>query len=143
MKISTSCVVLAFAIFSMASCVSKANLSKFKCGRVLTEKELDKLSKTSYKDYQTDDLTQLAALTTLVNKTVGDSLEHEVFFREKTATSLTMEIFGVEVPMQIEKTACEIFSKRELKLPHNLKILFHKYLNGGASSEFLIGVANK
>ncbi len=143
MKFKTSFIFLALVVFSVVGCVSKASLSRFKCGRVLTEKELDKLSRTSYKDYQTADIAQLAVLTTLVNETVGDSLEHEVFFREKTATALTMEVFGVEAPLQIEKTACEIFNSKELNLPHNLKILFHKYLNGGASSEFLIGVANK
>ncbi|MCF8244078.1 MAG: hypothetical protein K9J37_02845 [Saprospiraceae bacterium] len=143
MKIRTSFIFLALTAISMAGCVNKANQSSFKCGRLLSDKELEELSKTSFKDYQAEDLAQLAELTNLVNEMVGDSLEHEVFFREKTATSLAIEIFGVEAPLQIEKTACEIFSNRELNLPKNRKILFHKYLNGGASSEFLIGVANK
>ena len=115
----------------------------FKCGRILTEKELVRLSKSSYKDYGDDDFETLATLTSLVDEMSSDTIEHEVFYREKSTKSLTMEIFGVEVPLQIENIACAIFQMKDLKLPGEQKILFHKYLNGGKSSQFLIGVANK
>ncbi|GEM_PF-2622019 len=143
MKLKTSFFVFAILSLSLAGCVNKAPHTTFKCGRLLSEKELVRLNKTSYKDYKTEDLELLAALTTLVNETSGDSLEHEVFFREKTASSLTMEVFGVEAPLTIEKVACSIFGRTDLKLPAEQKILFHKYLNGGTGSEFLIGLANK
>lgn len=143
MKFKKSSFVLAFAILSLAGCINKSNQSTFKCGRLLSDEELVELNKTAYKDYQPEDLDKLATLTTLVNEINEESAPHEVFFREKSATSLTLEIFGVEAPLQIEKTACAIFGNKELKLPRNVNVVFHKYLNGGAESEFLIGVANK
>jgi hypothetical protein len=137
--------IIAISLMLLAgTCKSKADsMSVFKCGRILTEKELVRLSKSSYKDYDEIDFEKLAALTALVNEMSGDSIEHEVFFREKSPKSLTMEVFGVEAPVKIENIACAIFQKKDLKLPAEQKILFHKYLDRGANSKFLIGLANK
>lgn len=85
----------------------------------------------------------MAELTTLVSKLNSDSLEYEVFYLEKSSTRLVLGVFGVDNAEQIEKTACGIFEGKDLKLPKEKWLLFHKYVNGSAGSEFLIGISNK
>ncbi len=139
-----------FSILAVAGCLifgacgtNKSGQSKYKCGRGLSATEIGQISTAGIKDYSDEDLNNLAELTTLVSKLNSDSLEYEVFYLEKSSTRLVLGVFGVDNAEQIEKTACGIFEGKDLKLPKEKWLLFHKYVNGSAGSEFLIGISNK
>ena len=143
MNQSFSILTVLVCLLMMACGTNKSGQSKYQCGRGLTSTEIGQISTSGFKGYSDEDLEILANLTTLVTQLNGDSLEYEVFFFEKASTRLVLGVFGVEKAEQIEKTACAIFERKDLKLPKEQWLLFHKYVNGNAESEFLIGISNK
>lgn len=137
--------MLAFSVclFMVACGSNKSGQAKYQCGRGLSAAEINQINPAGYKDYSDGDIRDLADLTTLVFEVNGDSLEYEVFYFEKSSSRLVVGIYGVDKAEQIEKTACAIFNSKDLKLPKEQWLLFHKYVNGYSESKFLIGMSNK
>ncbi|MBI5917212.1 MAG: hypothetical protein HY842_17715 [Bacteroidetes bacterium] len=140
MKINR-CVFCWLAGLALFGCAGNGTASKFKCGVLISESEVDKLAKNSFKNYLPQDLDLLGNFTGLVNEVNGKTSEYKVFFNAKADNLLVLDIYGIVADSSIEHTACSIFSQGDAARSREIKLLFHKYPKGGGGET--VGLKNK
>lgn len=135
--------IIASILFLISCNTSNLIDNKFTCAQKLSDKELNNLKSNNFKDYSDSDLELLADITTLIIKSNGDTSEFEVFYNRKTDTSLTIDIYGLEIVKQIDKTVCDLKNTNEIDLPNHMNLLFHRYVNGYDDGGIIVGLSIK
>jgi len=117
--------------------------ANFSCGEQLSGKEINTFNHSGVSGYTDEDLSTIAEITDLVIHHFGDTSENEVFYNTKLPNSLAIEIYGVEQLSDIDSISCKIFNSKSLKLPNDLTLLFHKYVNGANDGGIVAALRRK
>jgi len=76
-------------------------------------------------------------------KANGDSIEFEIYYKTYTKDSLTLDIFGFQDDIIINKIVCELFNNKYLKLPARTTLLFHRDPIDGQDNSSIVALKRK
>jgi len=106
------------------------NSQEYKCATPLTKSEFYKFQYNTFNDYKDKDLDLLADITTFIIDSNPEKEAYECFFNKREKNLLVLDVLGLENEASIDKTICALIENKEIKLPKNTIILFHRYVNG-------------
>lgn len=118
---------------------TKPSTFNYSCGNSVPVNQPQLLLETKY-DYEEEDLDMIASITDVIIKDNPGKEGYEVFFAERNNSKLVLLVIGLTNPKQIDKTACDLFSNPNLKLPLYTTILF---FDDTSKSNFIVALRKK
>jgi len=130
-----------FLLLSLVSCGQNSKSTReYKCAKQLTENEIREYQFNTFKDYTESDIDLLANITSFIIDTNPEKDSYECFFNKRKKDLLVLDVLGLENESKIDETICSLIENKEIKLPKNTIILFHKYTNGFDDGGIIVGL---
>ncbi len=127
-------------LFLTSYAQNSTSTHQYKCAALLSEKEIEKYQNNTFKNYTEIDLDVLATMTTFIIDSNPEKDSYECFFNKSEKDLWVFDVLGLENEDQIDKTLCLLIKNKEIKLPKNTILLFHKYVNEFDDGGIIVGL---
>jgi hypothetical protein len=135
--------LLVAIVFSLSCNGQTQKEFKYSCADRVSETELNGIPQKAFKGYTDTDLENLAEITTQVIDLNGDTTEFEVFYHQKTDTSLILDFYGFTTEKQIDNTVCALFKNNKCDFKKHPVLLFYKSTKGSDAYYLFVALTRK